>query len=285
MAVKYIFDGYYRSGTTAIWENLKMNNPSYTIYYEPFHPSLRRKISEREKVDRIHKKELWREYEYLSGDKGYLKIIDKLRHKKKYPEDFLKAYLSYYKGKSILQTNRLCFSYKDIKRINKDIEIIFIVRNPLDVSRSLYNYFIDKNISQFVQRLYYLKNGYPIFNSVFNIISNIEISYETSGFPKKWSDSNFRRYVLNNFNYLVSLSWLSSCRYAIKSNKISKIMVYENLVKGNNLIKFKDLTIDSSSIKNNYSEKSMYDSCFRIFKNLELNREYKEVYEAIFSKK
>lgn len=66
MSEKILINGYFRSGTSAVWENVKNSNKDSIVYYEPCHPSLPSLIAKAEE-DPLHNKRLWSEYAGLDN--------------------------------------------------------------------------------------------------------------------------------------------------------------------------------------------------------------------------
>jgi len=284
MAIEYIIDGFYRSGSTAVWKIVKENNKKYSVFYEPFHPDLRLKLQEKSK-DQLHNLELWNEYNFLKNDKEFKRTINKLKINSLYSKEFIFEYLSFYdKEKSILQTNRSSFNYKLIRKFYKKVKIIYLVRNPLSIALSLKKYHSKKNINTFWSKAYYLKNGYQFINSTFSIINMINVCYNKYDFPKSWGKSSYRKFVTEDIISLVAIAWLCHVYIAFKSNEIDKMIMYEKLVQSNLKLDYliDDLRFDYRDMVSEVFIEN-YSTAKEIYKSFDLSEEYSYVFDVLFS--
>jgi len=131
-------NGFFRSGTSAVWGNLKNSNDEALVFYEPCHPQLIKLSSDSEVVDELHGMKLWLEYAslqkellsshpYISGSAYGVRL-------KEYVELFEEYSLN--EGKNlILQSNRWHFELLNFVR--NDYMVIHIIRSPGDVFMSM----------------------------------------------------------------------------------------------------------------------------------------------------
>jgi len=78
MSIKIVINGYYRSGTSFIGEELRKVS-GYNLYYEPLHPQLSQILKDQSDsnstvTSRLHELDLWRDYSRLE-EKDRLRIL------------------------------------------------------------------------------------------------------------------------------------------------------------------------------------------------------------------
>jgi hypothetical protein len=236
MGIKFIFNGYFRSGTTLIWEILKKSNPDKTVFYEPLHPHLFDEIAKnKHSKDDLHNKILWDEYLNLSNDD--FKNLKNNHFKNNFLNDYKKInkYLNVYDNMSediILQTNRLHLYLGNISQ-DYNLNVIYIIRNPLDVYKSLLNIYNSNNglKSKFIKLGSWVKNGYNPKANIYGAKDNIDLIYKKYGLPLCWGDSSKKASCLKNPFKIHVLNWTLSNYIGIKSLKkdIKSVLVYEKL--------------------------------------------------------
>lgn len=287
MAIVGIFNGYFRSGTTLVWEVLKKSNQTTRVFYEPFNPNLFIYLeSERNQVNPLHKKLLWDEYRKLT----YLEIQNlRSLHSNFYHEiprdtDKLLKYLNFYntlEGNIILQTNRLHFHYDIIKR-NYDIPIIHIIRDPISVFYSIRNTtYSKKNI---VNKILKIINFNP-----FNIQDLADYIYRYYGLPKNLNGNKYKELLFfYNIKEVFLLTWTISNYLSIKSiekNSKTELLIYEKINESNiieNINKYENISFDLKNchikIVNKYNEK-LRKEFYKISEKLGISKEYKYILE------
>ena len=143
MAIEVVVNGFYRSGTTMIWNLLKRSNPEKNIFYEPLNPYLSYYIRSEAYYDvpnPLHNMYLFQEYSQIGN--GFIdQIVDKhpaLNHPLPNNKKELYEYLQLFHvlDNSILQVNRLHFHLNDIHK-KYNAKIIHVIRNPFDVYHSI----------------------------------------------------------------------------------------------------------------------------------------------------
>lgn len=140
MPVKLVVNGYFRSGTTAVWELLKQNNCNSIVFYEPCHeklPLILDVVNDEEDV--LHGKKLWNEY---FENKIYSSDIRKVHPNLGvvHPSESRKVleYTNIYHelaGDVVLQTNRWHEYLYDIHK-EYDAVVVHLIRNPIDIYAS-----------------------------------------------------------------------------------------------------------------------------------------------------
>lgn len=232
MSIKFIVNGYFRSGTTFIWKSLKDTLPRYLGLYEPLHPKLAEHI-QKARIDHtkdpLHNEFLWDDY--LAIEKEKMNSI-LLKHpnmtffgiqSKEKLQDYLDE-INTIKQDVFLQPNRMHF-FLDLPKQRYNAKIVHVIRNPIDVfqsMRSAYykntpfwlfpikkiteNYNLQKkNAFQVHQDLHWIikhqkKSSPP------NILKRIKLEYDLFGkFVFVWVISNYSaiRSIENNKGYLL----------------------------------------------------------------------------------
>lgn len=301
MPIKYIFNGYYRSGTTLIWEILKTSNPDYVVFYEPLHPQLsmvlKKYFHAKDKIDKLHGKELWEEY--FEKGKPFIKERERNHTFSKfiYPMNYrqLFNYIDVYQKlqeNTILQTNRLHFHLKDAVKKYK-IKAFHIIRNPIDVYNSLMVYY--KNYAKWYMEIAsYIKNRHSPRSNTLKIKKNIEYTFCNYGIPPYWGEKKKKLRILRRPFATHLLSWILSNYFAIKDYKNSNIdiVIYEKLLsypeKVQNMItSTTDLAFNILPVKRKKIEMEVYKSP-QIVKTIELigmKDEFNYILEAIMNSK
>ena len=112
MAIKYIINGYFRSGTTLLWKLMSESLNTTQCFYEPLHPKLSEFIyrSNMDSIDELHGFNLWNEYIRLDEPikKKLVEYHPNLTYQR-FTWDDLKKYFDIYQSIDndvLLQTNR-----------------------------------------------------------------------------------------------------------------------------------------------------------------------------------
>lgn len=136
MAIELVINGYFRSGSTMMWDLVKKSNPEMLCMYEPCHPELFRKIitEDPNKCFELHKMAVWADYHKL--ERSQIEKLRKLHHMETIVLEFEKwqSYFDYIGSLSkhvFLQPNRAHFILEDMYR-RYSCPIVHLVRNPLD---------------------------------------------------------------------------------------------------------------------------------------------------------
>jgi len=301
MALRYIFNGYYRSGTTLIWEILKESNTDFTVFYEPLHPNLIDKIrhfsNNRDKLDSLHGKRLWNEY-IIQGDTFIDNLDEKQVFRKyMYPKNKqeLFNYLDIYdnlSGNIILQTNRLHFYLDDIVE-KYNIKAFHIIRNPFDVYSSLIQIYKNKRSSfkHFVLNFYhYLKYRYTPKLNFWGVKRSVDFIYENFKIPGYWQETKIKKHILNDSFKMHLLNWILCNYLALNKNQNFnfKLILYEDLIKNKaevqkKIEKYTDLLFDTRRVKEYKKVEYKYQdlTLYKIVNSIGMNREYNYILEKI----
>ena len=217
MPINYIFNGYYRSGTTGIWNILRSCNREYVVFYEPLHPQLEKILSDYKagrKIDKVHGKDLWAEY-FEHGD-AFLRTRNNLHtfSKHTFPEnnEQLFKYLDLFHNLAkpvILQPNRLHFHLGAVAE-RYGCKVFHVIRNPVDVYNSLIQNFYNRRRITLMKLASYVKNRHTPKSNVLKIKHNIEFAYNKYKMPSYWGDKSNRIEILRRPFVTLVLSWIVS---------------------------------------------------------------------------
>ncbi|MFM9986434.1 MAG: sulfotransferase domain-containing protein [Flavobacteriales bacterium] len=239
MPVKYIINGYFRSGTTMLYDAVrKAVGEDGFSFYEPCYPKLGLVIRDEQShkaINPLHGKKVW--HEYLRLDENELKDILR-NHPNTRGEgiandrDFM-AYINQYNALPnavFLQTNRYHF-FLDIFFKEYNAQVVHVVRNPIHVFESIYNsYFqsvspLKKIVRKLTQR-YTMKNYFGVQNE-FNWI------LQHTGFPfVMYNNWRLRYFKKPDYFSQFVVVWIVSNYYALKSihNHAGRLVIYERLL-------------------------------------------------------
>jgi len=277
MSLKYIFNGYFRSGTTIIWEIIKTSNPDYKVFYEPFHDYLVERIKESiDKknsviVDNLHKKILWEEY-VAEGEKFIENLEEKGFKNQIFPKNIsdIYEYLNIYDSMDsniILQTNRLHFHFQDVLK-HYDLKAFHIIRNPLDIYNSIMNiYSRSSKLKHLIKKIIYPFIGFPNPKTrAFKVDQRINFIYENYNIPNYWDDKSLKQEILNDPFKANLLSWILCNYFLIKNNYKNGVqfIVYEDLI--NNPRKIKKIVEKNSYLKFNIEKINTQNKSLDIYK-------------------
>ena len=239
MAITFVLNGYFRSGTTMLWRVMQLSNTNKYVFCEPLHNELFRMVHN-EQYGNIygHNMSTTTEYTELSYD-----VLKKL--KELHPNlgesvftynirgvvEYLKIFESLERD-VILQPNRMHFMLSDIHNYF-GCKVAHIIRHPLDVFRSvMFSSPILKNLSKaigvcpyFLRALkkedpYYLISAYKFMWQYFGNES------ETSGLWHRLTKP--RDYFMSRF----ILAWTLANWHAVKEiERVDGLVVtYEDIV-------------------------------------------------------
>ena len=152
MPIKMVLNGFYRSGTTALWDAVRRRFTETAVLYEPLNSHLRKilhKPKRLKQVNTLHNLPVW--MEYLRLEPGVRE-----RFRKKHP-GVLTADTAFSEISSALdvlhecgqdvfiQSNRLQF-FLERMADRYGSEIIIMIRNPVDVIDSLERCFASESL-------------------------------------------------------------------------------------------------------------------------------------------
>jgi hypothetical protein len=243
MPIDIVVNGYFRSGTTFIWDFLKkeLEGQNYISLYEPLHSNLSNLIlqeKKNKKKNKLHNKILFEDYLKLNEETLY-KLIKNNPNANNFginSDIELKYYLDIIHNISIpifLQPNRLHF-HLDIIFENYTRNVIHTIRHPLDVWLSIVNAYGKDSSSETLPKktLRFLLKPFRLKYS-FEIEKNFKWIYYKIGYPLNLGESLSTR-ILNFFNAFEKfvVVWTVSNYYAIKSIKKNNglLLVYESII-------------------------------------------------------
>lgn len=269
MAIEVIVNGFYRSGTTMIWDILKKSNINKKIFYEPLNPYLMYYIKLEafsHKPNPLHNMLLFQEY-IETGPRLIEKISSKQpMFNQAFPEDRNKLfeYLDIFQDvdNSILQVNRLHFHLTDIHNLY-NAKLIHIIRNPFDVYKSIVvdfykNHYHSKwKLKYFIQ--YKLRKKYYLHFDHFDIRTMYEFIQKKYGYGIDSliaiDDDSFKYFLVD---------WIVCNYYAMRSIEEARglLLTYEEIIVDsekalNKIYQYTNLKVDGSDINNKH--KYMYD--------------------------
>ena len=176
MAIRWVINGYFRSGTTFMWERFRKGvSGDVLCLYEPLHPDLPDFLNNqgRDKSGkRLHKLDLWSDYIRIPSDQRELLL-------KHHPNrsgncnwscrkltDYLEILHSLDKD-VMIQANRLHYNLTDVVETT-GAQVVHIVRNPMDVFYSIrHTYFTNVGrFRGFARRVAYPFRGSRAFETV-----------------------------------------------------------------------------------------------------------------------
>ena len=237
--IRYIFNGYFRSGTTLLWDILKISNPSICVFYEPLHQNLVNLVKKYRKTrssDNLHGRKLWEEY-LLQGEKFINDLSEKnIFRQSIYPFslDELVNYLDVFNNidtDTVLQANRLHFYLDEITNHYKTTSF-HVLRSPARVYESLMAIYKQKHKivnAELINILLWLKNFHTPKSDVFSIKKGINYAYIRHKSPYYWSDNKARSIILSDPFKSHVLSWIL-CNYYACKNENTNVFLYENLI-------------------------------------------------------
>jgi len=141
--LKAIVTGYWRSGTTLLWQLVKLSNPDMLHLYEPFHEALFDRIRDHPMGDPepLHGIPVWDDYHLLPEG-----VLEELRRRHRgmgfTPVVDLGAAVSYLDvvhglpEPVVIKANRLCLVAGPVAE-RYGAGLVHVVRNPVDTFRSV----------------------------------------------------------------------------------------------------------------------------------------------------
>ena len=286
MAIKLVINGFFRSGTSIIWQILKLSNPQMLVFYEPSHKNLikiLKKYKSNYKNDKgfnMHGMKLWEEYFFK---KDFIKIVQQYHPNKNIAVpnsyDKLREYIfqfSILHKDVVLQTNRWHDFFGNIK--NESVRCLHIIRNPIDVYESLIRY----SFSSLSTYKKIIKNSFPKY------------------FYWKMFDVNFwYKHYKNDFDNLIIpqtpfeqffIVWVISNYNAIRSLDVNEVLLYEDLINDpkNNTKYFKENNIEfdyRNQLRlrriDNISDLYCNSDLKKLSQNLNISNQYQKIVNII----
>jgi hypothetical protein len=223
MPVKILINGYFRSGTTAVWAAFKKANPEITTFYEPCHERLPLILDVSETgEDVLHGRSLWEEYNNFNVTAGDIRKVHP-NIGSVYPADTesLFRYVRYFDalGDNIgLQTNRWHEFVGDIG-LHFKIPVVHVVRNPLDVYAS-FGESMYKNRSRKEKLKGWIKK-HVLFEDYFYVKEVFWFTKDRSALGEKSYRGPLRKIKLSRFSHFEKFfySWVYYNYYAIQGCK------------------------------------------------------------------
>jgi hypothetical protein len=217
MGIILIVNGYFRSGTTAMWKMIKQCNKDKKVFYEPFHTKLFQKIENEFGLNKSHGIELWDEYRDMGND-----FIQSLKSKYKFGKygfsNDINDYIEYLEkfdeieSDIILQPNRLSFFLGEMVEYF-NIQAIQLVRNPFNVYKS-----VIKNLRSNIFRsvLSPIVKGYRLGSAYYSTIYICDYINKNHGKIDKYI---FKRRFINPWKMFI-ISWVNSNYYALRNPRV-----------------------------------------------------------------
>jgi len=237
MAIKFLINGYFRSGTTFLFNQVKEQLPDHRCFYEPCYPKLGLVVENhkraKHKTDKLHNASLWNEYAELSDSDFHtlLRNHPNTDNKGISSDSSLFNYLDSYNNldtPSVLQTNRY-HHYLGAIQSRYSIPIVHIIRNPIDIYFSLVKSYTKRStgIKNIVRKLIF-----PIASkNYFGQESELKHNIEKLGLPSVFYDNwKFRYFNKVTFQEKVYINWVLANYAVIVAKEDILIAFYENLL-------------------------------------------------------
>ena len=146
MPVDLILSGFFRSGTTVLWEAAGRANPRSEVFYEPCHEQLARQVrafvNDGGQAHPVHNRSLWTAYARYPG---LAEALHKARSSAALVPDIaaveraLSIFAERVTAPTILQVNRWGHLLPELHR-RTGLPYVHILRNPTDVQASMRRY-------------------------------------------------------------------------------------------------------------------------------------------------
>ncbi len=292
---KYLFNGYYRSGTTIVWDILKNSNPKWTVFYEPLNPRKGSRKNYKKYKHKLHQQVLWEEYikqgedfveklvKYYPFENG-IPYCRNTKLFKKYIDQFFKN-----DNKLILQSNR-AFFHLDILKSDYGFKSFHIIRNPINVYKSFKKIYKKRNFLKKIKKyLYYLKTGIHPLSKMWRFEELIEASFRKHSLPLYWNNDNYKKKLYKDPFKIILLGWIVSnySSFKLERNDEIKILPYEVIV--SNPIRIKTFVQQNSNLYFNTNMIKKRNSDIKMYKKRKVMKAAKKLkmkteYEFILSK-
>lgn len=236
MALTFLVNGFFRSGTTFLFHELREQFPNHACYYEPCYPKLGlvvQNFKTKQGPDQLHQSSLWNEYAQLTPAEfqSLLGNHPNTDNKGISNDAALFEYLNVFQNlqsPAILQSNRY-HRYLGAIQNEYNIPVVHIIRNPIDVYHSL--------VKSYTQRSSGLKK--VIRSAIFPFTSKNYFGQQTElnqnieklGLPYVFYDNwKFRYFKKISFKEKVYINWILANYAVVVNNKSILILFYENIL-------------------------------------------------------
>ncbi|MFM1998577.1 MAG: hypothetical protein RL204_524 [Bacteroidota bacterium] len=239
MAIKILINGYYRSGTTMLFNQVNQSLPSnYIGFYEPCYPLLGLVVRNEEpnKISKLHGSTLWKSYQNLD-ESDFIKLLRNHPNTNKLGianDKALLQYLDVFNGfnkDSFLQTNRYHLFLEEIKK-EYSPTLFHIIRDPNSVYDSIKKAYTGNTsgIKKIIKKIRLAFGPGDFFGN------KTEFSYliQKTGKPKViYQNWKLKYFSKPNFYERVIINWTLSNYYALQSiaRNGDKLIVYEEMMK------------------------------------------------------
>jgi hypothetical protein len=236
MAIKFLINGYFRSGTTFLFNLVKEQLPDHQCFYEPCYPKLGLVVENhkraKQKTDKLHNASLWNEYAELSASDFHaiLRNHPNTSNKGISSDASLFQYLDIYnnlQSPSVLQTNRYHL-YLGAIQSHYSIPVVHVIRNPIDIYFSLVKSYTKRSsgMKNTVRKLIFPFTSKNYFGQESELKHNIEKLGLPSVFYDNWK---FRYFKKISFQEKVYINWVLDNYAVLTSKQDILIAFYENL--------------------------------------------------------
>lgn len=240
MPIEIVVNGYFRSGTTFIWNflNETFEREGILSFYEPLNPYLALYIRKEDQgqKNRLHGDFLYRSYSNIENEL-LLKILrnnPNVSHHGIYNDRVLIDYLDIFNNmpqKIFLQPNRLNF-HLDLLFGRYTKKIAHVIRHPLDVWLSVKKAIYSSSEDQVIRIIHRILPLFMFKNS-FEIVKQYHWIYNHLGYPYNLRDSLYQSTsnYFNTFEKFVVV-WTISNYFALKAinNNGGYLLAYEYLI-------------------------------------------------------
>ncbi|MFC1706855.1 hypothetical protein ACFL59_08550 [Planctomycetota bacterium] len=240
MPIAAVLNGYYRSGTTFLWNYARATLRDHTCLQQPLHPrlaSLLQAARTDNVPDPLHGLRLWEEYLGLQQCtlERLLRNHPNTTEAGIASEGALHAYLDVLHSlpeKLVLQPNTLHF-YLDVVAERYGARLVHVVRHPLDVMASIERAYLRVPGSAVKELLKRIARPYGL-PQAFDVEKEYRWIVRHTGRPHGYYDNWKLRYLVAPFSFLHKLAvvWTLSNYYALRTleRRSGLLLVYEELV-------------------------------------------------------
>jgi len=283
---KVLINGFFRSGTSAVWDNIKKSNPGTGVFYEPCHPELIKFVMSDEELNSLHGIELWQEYR-IFGQKLLSKhpYIGCSAYGKRV-ESYVELFEEYSRNNNknlVLQSNRWHFELGNF--LEQGYGVVHVVRSPKDVLLSMKTAYTSRESSRFAQFLKrilinYNVSGFWEFGSLMDYLTAIHSCESLRNGAKR---NAFSLGLEEQF----ILIWTLVNYYAIRmleKNEKGSVVSYEKLGDDDFAVDFfgkYDLAWTRSYFRKTNVDCNQYDYYRKIANELDILKEYEAVIDVL----
>lgn len=236
MALTFLVNGFFRSGTTFLFDEIREQFPDRKCFYEPCYPKLGlvvQNFKTKQGPDQLHQSSLWNEYAQLTSSEfeALLRNHPNTDNKGIANDDALYSYLNQYHKfdfPCILQSNRY-HRYLHAIQSEYNIPVVHTIRNPIAVYHSL--------VKSYSQRTSGIKKTirsaiFPFTSkNYFGQESELRQNIEKLGLPHVFYDNwKFRYFNRISFKEKVYINWILANYAVLVNNNSILILFYENII-------------------------------------------------------